>query len=71
MYGLEIMHLNKKTINMINLSQNTIMRYMTGLSKNSHISDVLKIGLGAKLKLVPDYTKNNLIFFSYLNFPSY
>jgi hypothetical protein len=43
LYGLEIMHLNKKTINMINLSQNTIVRYMTGLSKNSHISDVLKI----------------------------
>ena len=28
---------------MINLSQNTIVRYMAGLSKNSHISDELKI----------------------------
>ena len=37
------MHINKKTINILNLTQNSIVRYMTGLSKNSHISNVLKI----------------------------
>ena len=43
LYGLEIVHINKKKINIINLSQNSIVRYMTGLSKNSHISNVLRI----------------------------
>ena len=43
LYGIEIMHINKKTINILNLTQNSIVRYMTGLSKNSHISNVLKI----------------------------
>jgi hypothetical protein len=42
LYGLEIMNLNKKTINTLNLNQNTIVRYMTGLSKHSHVSIVLK-----------------------------
>jgi hypothetical protein len=36
------MNLNKKTINTLNLNQNTIVRYMTGLSKHSHVSIVLK-----------------------------
>ena len=40
---MEIMNLNKKTIQTMNLSQNCIIRYFTGLSKNSHISNVLKI----------------------------
>jgi hypothetical protein len=42
LYGLEIMNLNKKTINTLNLNQNNIVRYMTGLSKYSHVSIVLK-----------------------------
>ena len=37
LYGLEIMNLNKKTINTLNLNQNNIVRFMTGLSKHSHV----------------------------------
>jgi hypothetical protein len=37
LYGLEIMNLNKKTISTLNLNQNNIVRYMTGLSKHSHV----------------------------------
>ena len=43
LYGMKIMNLNKKTIQTMNLSQNCIIRYFTGLSRNSHISNVLKI----------------------------
>ena len=46
LYGLEIICLNKKTINCLNMKQNNIIRYMTGLSKNSHVSgtrNILKI----------------------------
>ena len=42
LYGLEIMSLNKKTLNSMNVSQNIIIRYMTGLSKHSHISNTRK-----------------------------
>ena len=46
LYGLEIMTLNKKILSNLNIRQNNIIRYMTGLSKNSHISNtrmILKI----------------------------
>ncbi len=43
LYGFEIMFVNKKTLKFLNIQQNNIVRYMTGLSKNSHISNVLKI----------------------------
>jgi hypothetical protein len=43
LYGLEIMQINKKTLSSMNLSQNSIIRFMTGLSKNSHISNTRKI----------------------------
>ena len=43
LYGLEIMNLNKKTLKTINIGQNDIVRYITGLSRNSHISNTLKI----------------------------
>ena len=43
LYGIEIMTLNKKTIQMLNINQNNIIRYFTGLSRNSHISNVTKI----------------------------
>ena len=43
LYCFEIFNLNKKTLNYLNLNQNMIIRYMTGLSKNSHISGVTKI----------------------------
>ena len=35
------MFINSKTIKSLNLIQNSIVRYMTGLAKNSHISDIL------------------------------
>jgi len=37
------MNLNKKTLNTLNIAQNDIVRYITGLSRNSHISNTLKI----------------------------
>ena len=43
LYGFEILPVNKKTRNSMNLSQNNLIRYMTGLSKNSHISNTRKI----------------------------
>ena len=43
LYGLEIINLNKKTLNILNIGQNDIVRYITGLSRNSHISNTLKI----------------------------
>ena len=43
LYGFEIMTVNKKTLKHLNIQQNNIVRYMTGLNKNSHISSVLKI----------------------------
>jgi len=43
LYGLEIMQINKKTLSSMNLSQNSIIRFMTGLSKNSHLLKMLVI----------------------------
>jgi hypothetical protein len=43
LYGFEIMLVNKKTLKFLNIQQNNIVRYMTGLNKNSHISNALKI----------------------------
>jgi hypothetical protein len=43
LYGLEILNLNKKTLNILNIGQNDIVKYMTGLSRNNHISNTLKI----------------------------
>ena len=37
------MNINNKTLKSINIAQNDIIRYMTGLSRNSHISNTLKI----------------------------
>ena len=37
------MNLNKKTLTTLNIAQNEIVRYITGLSRNSHISNTLKI----------------------------
>ena len=37
------MYLNKKTLKTINIGQNDIVRYITGLSRKSHISNTLKI----------------------------
>jgi hypothetical protein len=43
LYGLEIFYINKTTIKKINTSQNDIIRYITGISKHCHISEVLEI----------------------------
>ena len=37
------MTINKKTLKKLNIAQNDLVRYMTGLSRNSHISETLKI----------------------------
>ena len=42
LYGLEIMTLNMGTLDKINMSQNSIVRYMAGLYKSSHLSPVLR-----------------------------
>jgi hypothetical protein len=42
LYGFEIMTINKKTLKKLNISQNDLVRYMTGLSRNSHISETLR-----------------------------
>jgi hypothetical protein len=60
LYGLEIMNLNKKTLKTINIGQNDIVRYITGLSRNSHISNTLKI-----LKL---FSINDLYYYMKLIF---
>ena len=60
LYGLEIMNLNKKTLNTKNIAQNDIVRYITGLSRNSHISNTLKI-----LKL---FNTNDLYYYMKLIF---
>ena len=43
LYGFEIMSINKSTLKNMNIAQNDLIRYMTGLSRNSHISNTLKI----------------------------
>ena len=43
LYGLEIFNLTKSSANKINIAQNSIIRYMLGLPKRSHMSDVLSI----------------------------
>ena len=37
------MNINKKTLKKLNIEQNALIRYMTGLSRNSHISNSLRI----------------------------
>jgi hypothetical protein len=43
LYGFEIMNINKRTLKKLNTDQNSLIRYMTGLSRNSHISNSLRI----------------------------
>ncbi len=43
LYGLEIFSVNKKTQSLLNISQNNLIRFLTGLSRNSHISNTRKI----------------------------
>jgi hypothetical protein len=60
LYGLEIINLNKKNLNTSNVGQNYIVRYITGLSRDSHISNILRI-----LKL---FNINDLYFYMKLIF---
>ena len=60
LYGLEIISINKKTLNKMNVSQNNIIRYITGLSKYSHISNTRKILRILSVSNLYDYMK--LIF---------
>jgi hypothetical protein len=41
LYGLEVTSLNKTTLKALNVEQNTLVRYMIGLHKNCHMSDLL------------------------------
>ena len=41
LYGFEIMTINKKTLKKLNIAQNDLVRYMTGLSRKSHISETV------------------------------
>jgi hypothetical protein len=54
------MNINNKTLKSINIAQNDIIRYMTGLSRNSHISNTLKIL--TIFKIYELYTYMKLIF---------
>jgi hypothetical protein len=41
LHGLEITSLYKTTLKALNVEQNTLVRYMIGLHKNCHMSDLL------------------------------
>jgi hypothetical protein len=60
LYGFEILSVNKKTLNKLNVNQNNIIRYMTGLSKHSHISNTRKVLKILSINELNDYMK--LIF---------
>ena len=60
LYGLEILTINKNTLNKMNVNQNNIIRYMTGLSKSSHVSNTRKILRILSIHELNDYMK--LIF---------
>jgi hypothetical protein len=60
LYGFEILTVNKSTINKMNVNQNSIIRYMTGLSKKSHISNTRKVLRILSINELNDYMK--LIF---------
>ena len=60
LYGIELMSLNKSTINKINVNQNILIKSMLGKSKYCHTSDLLKV-----LRV---FDINNLIIFMKLSF---
>ena len=77
-YALELMTIDKKTLNDINLNQNFLIRFMVGISKYSHISEVrsiLKIQdfhhlyLSYKVNFMKQLNNNTLTrkIFEYLN----
>jgi hypothetical protein len=42
-YGMGIYTLKRQTINILNINQNNLVRYMLGIPYRSHISDVNKV----------------------------
>jgi hypothetical protein len=65
LYGFEILSVNKKTLLKMNVSQNNIIRYITGLSKNSHVSNTRRILKILSINELYSYMK--LIFVKNLN----
>jgi hypothetical protein len=59
-YGLEFMHINQTTLNTLDSYQNILIKYMLGISKYSHVTDVFRV-----LKL---FRINELYTFSKLSF---
>jgi hypothetical protein len=43
LYGLEFMNINDSTLNNLNLLQNSLIKYMLGVKKYSHVSDVYRV----------------------------
>ena len=41
-YSIELMNINEKTVNILNVMQNGLIRYMLGLHKSCHMSNILK-----------------------------
>ena len=74
LYGMEIMNINKKTLNMLNISQNNIIRYMTGLSRNIttttkilNLFNIHDLYLYMKLIFIKNL-KNNIICLKIFNY---
>ena len=59
-YGLEFMHINQTTLNILDSYQNILIKYMLGISKYAHVTDVIRV-----LRL---FRINELYFFSKLSF---
>jgi hypothetical protein len=77
LYSLEIVSLNKNTLKKLNMEQNTLIRFMIGLHKNCHMSDLLItlkiLNIGElitfyKLTFIKNLKKNKicLLIFEYL-----
>ena len=41
-YSIELMNINEKTVNILNVMQNGLIRYMLSLHKSCHMSNILK-----------------------------
>jgi hypothetical protein len=58
-YSIEKMNINEKTINILNLMQNSLIRYILRLHKSSHMSNMLKALKILKIKhLICKYKLN-------------
>ena len=41
-YSIELMNINEKTVNVLNVMQNSLIRYMLRLHKSCHMSNIMK-----------------------------